>query len=201
MDRSETSYREKDRASPWRGVAVLAGMLLAAGAIAPAYSATLTTKNEVKKVVKKQILKAGSKRFIEEEELTRWGPVGLNVGSAMGVAEVGPFSFSAHCDELDLAGDGPPLEERGRILVISHQDNSLIESDEEGDDDFDALEVAVWASETADDPGVQEVNSEDNDDARAASPTGTRLVSTSNTIVLSHAGSDCVFSGSILELP
>jgi hypothetical protein len=182
-------------------VAVLAAMLLAAGAIAPAFGAAAVTKKKATSIIKKQVKKVGDPRFIEEAELIRFGPALLNLGQSVPLASIGPFEFSAACDEVDSNADGPPLEERGRIFITTNEDNSAFDSDEDSDDDFDTSQLGEWAEEIADDPGVQDINGEDEDDAHASSPSGTRIASTANRIVLNQGGVDCSISGSILVLP
>jgi hypothetical protein len=49
--------QEGSRKAIWRGPAVLAAVLVAAGAISPAFSAADLTKAQVKKIVKKQVKK------------------------------------------------------------------------------------------------------------------------------------------------
>jgi hypothetical protein len=181
-------------------MAVLAAMLVAAGTIAPAFGAAALTKGKATSIAKKQIPKSGDPRFIEETELIRFGPALLNVGQSAPLASIGPFDFSAVCDEFDDAGDGPPLEERGRIFITTSEDNAAFDSDEDDDDDFDAGQVREWAAEITD-PGEQLINSEDEDDAHASAPSGTRIAATSNRIVLNHGGVDCSISGSLLVLP
>jgi hypothetical protein len=201
MDRSDTSHTRKGRSSPWRGVAVVAAMLLAAGAIAPAFGAAALTKKKATSIVKNQVRKVGDPRFIEESELIRFSPAFLNAGQSVPLTTVGPFEFVAVCDEIDDDGDGPPLEERGRILLTTSEDNSAFSSDEDEDNDFDVGPLVDWAEETADDPGEQDINSEDGDDAHASAPSGTRIAATSNRIVLNEGGADCSISGSLLVLP
>lgn len=180
---------------------MVAAMLLAAGAIAPAFGAAAVTKKKATSIIKKQVRKVGDPRFIEESELIRFGPALLNAGESVPLTTVGPFEFSAVCDEFDDDADGPPLEERGRILFVTSEDNSAYESDEDDDDDFDSGPLGVWAAETAEDPGVQSINVEDEDDAHASSPGGTRIAATSNRITLNEGGVDCSISGSLLVLP
>jgi hypothetical protein len=194
-------HAEKSHGGWWRGVAVLAAMLLAAGAIAPAFGAAAVTKKKAIAIAKKQIRKAGDPRFIEETELIRFGPALLNAGQSAPLLAVGAFDLVAVCDEIDDAGDGPPLEERGRILIASSEDNAALDSDEDEDNDFDAGALREWAVEIAFSPGEQSINGEDEDDAHASAPSGTRVAATSNRIVLNHGGVDCSISGSLLVLP
>lgn len=194
------SVRQIWRSPVGRAVAVVAAMLLAAGALSPAFGAQGVTKSKVNKIAKKQVKKAGDPRFIQETELVRYA-VTLNAPGTATVGTFGPFTLIAECNLVDDAGDGPPLEEEALLLIDTSEDNSSFDSNEDSDDDFDAAEAPLeWAAELADAPGEQDINSEDDDDAHASAPSGTRIASTSNLIVTSQGGFDCTFSGATLVL-
>jgi hypothetical protein len=184
-----------------RGITVVAVLLLAAGALSPAFGAQGVTKKQVVKIAKKQVKKVGDPRFIQETELVRYGPITLNAPGTAPVGTFGPFTLTADCALVDDQGNGPPLEEQGQILIDTSEDNSSFESDEDSEDDFDAADPPEqWAEEIANDPDEQEINSEDNDDAHASAPSGTRIAASANLIVLNQAGFDCIFSGATLVL-
>jgi hypothetical protein len=184
-----------------RGITVVAALLLAAGAISPAFGAQPVTKKQVVKIVKKQVPKVGDPRYIQETELVRYGPIMLNGGGTAPVGTFGPFTLTAECNLIDDLGDGPPLEEQGLILIDTSEDNSSFESNEDSEDDFDAADPPEqWAEEIADAPDFQEINIEDDDDAHASAPSGTRIASAANLVVLNQAGFDCIFSGATLVL-
>jgi hypothetical protein len=182
-------------------MAVLIAALVCAGLVTPALGASVNSKSDVKALAKKQIPKTGNHLFLEEDELVRYGPIRLNVGQGAPVGAFGPFRLSAHCDEVDDAGDGPPLEERGRIMIQSTQADAAFRSNVDVDNDLDPPDVGVWAVEDADTPGLQTTNSENYDNAHASAVGGTRIASTSNAIALNQGGFDCTFFGSTLILP
>jgi hypothetical protein len=195
------SLRQIWRSPVGRAITVVAAMLLAAGALSPAFGAQGVTKQQVTKIAKKQVKKVGDPRFIQETELVRYGPITLNAPGTAPVGTFGPFTLTAECALIDDAGDGPPLEEHGLILIDTSEDNSSFESQDDSEDDFDAADPAEeWAEEIADGPDVQDINSEDDDDAHASAPSGTRIAAAANVIILNQAGFDCIFSGAILVL-
>jgi hypothetical protein len=193
-----------------RGVGILAALLLAAGAISPAFSAAPLTKAKVKKLAGKQVKKLGPELFIEEQtELFRYGPLTLNPGGSSPVAAFGPFSFTANCavDDDAMAGNDPdPLD--ADVLIDTSEDNASFDSDDDSEDDFDAADPAEeWAQETGNDPdslNEQDINVEDDEDAHALSASGTALTG-GTTIRVGSAGdadSGCTFAGwFIVEAP
>jgi hypothetical protein len=195
------SVRQIWRSPVGRAITVVAAMLLAAGALSPAFGAQGVTKGQVKKIAKKQVKKVGDPRFIQETELVLFGPITMNAPGTAPVGTFGPFTLTAECNLIDDAADGPPLEEQGVILIDTSEDNSSFESNEDSEDDFDAADPPEqWVEEIADSPDVQEINTEDDDDAHASAPSGTRIASTANLLALNQAGFDCTLSGAILVL-
>ncbi len=187
-----------------RGVGILAALLLAAGAISPAFSAAPVTKAKVKKLAAKQVKKVGIPLFIEEQtELYRYGPLTLNPGGTAPVAAFGPFSFTASCLVLDdaMAGTDPdPLD--AEVLIDTSEDNAAFNSDDDEEDDFDAADPPEeWAQETGNDPDVlneQDINGEDDEDAHALTQNGGTAITGGTMIRVGSAGdadSGCTFSG------
>ncbi len=187
-----------------RGVGILAAVLLAAGAISPAFSAAPVTKGKVKKIAKKQVKKVGIPLFIEEQtELYRYGPLTLNPGGSAAVAAFGPFSFTASCLVLDdaMAGTDPdPLD--AEVLIDTSEDNAAFDSNDDEEDDFDAADPPEeWAQEAGNDPDVlneQTVDSENDEDAHALTQGGGTAITGGTMIRVGSAGdadSGCTFSG------
>jgi len=182
-----------------RGLGILTAVLLAAGAISPAFSAAPLTKGKVrkiaKKVAKKQINALVPPMTIQETELVRWGPVTMNIGQAdQVIGAFGPFTLSASCDQP--GGAGTP--ERARVLIDTSEDNSAFDSNDDAEDDFDAADPPEeWAELTALTENVQDITSEDDGDAHAAAPSGTVIRGVGNTLITSFAGFDCWFAGTV----
>jgi hypothetical protein len=193
-----------------RPVLVLAvlGAFAAAMVISPA-SAHITTFGHLKKHIKRIAKKVAKKQattivqttvgptlFVEETELQRFGPIELNIGQAdQTIGAFGPFTLRASCDQP--GGAGTP--ERARILITTSEDNSAFDSNDDSEDDFDAADPAEqWAAFTATTENVQEITSEDDGDAHAASPSGFVIRGVGNTLATSFSGSDCFFAGAVL---
>jgi hypothetical protein len=191
---------------PWLRGAIALGVMGAMAAsllISPA-SAHLGKFGHMKKHIKKiatqriNALVPGmiGAQAIEETELVRWGPIKLNIGQAdQPVGTFGPFTLTASCDQP--GGAGTP--ERARVLIKTSEDNSAFDSNDGDEDDFDAADPAEqWAEFTAATENVQEITTEDDGDAHAASPSGTVIRGVGNTLATSFAGVDCFFAGAVL---
>jgi hypothetical protein len=190
----------------------LVGAVAASLLISPA-GAHITTfghlKGHIKKIARKVARREartivtttiGPTIFIEETELTRFGPFALSATSAdVTIGTFGPFTLKAHCDE-DPVGT---LE--GEILISTSQANSAFASDDDTFDTFGPADLdQSWASETDTfpDDGTAELNSEDDENAHAISATGTTAISAAGSTILLNgqaAGApDCLIAGGIL---
>jgi hypothetical protein len=188
------------RSSLVRGIVVLSVAFLAAGALSPAFGAKGLTKKKVRaiatKVFNKQLPIKGPPLFIEEDELVRYGPTGLQVGAAdQTIGTFGPLSLIAHCED-----DGGSV--LGELLLDTGEDNSTFYAgtfDEAGSalGDFDAddppavihegLGAAPGGATTVAPPGI----------TTAMAPSGTWIVVTSQQ-AQNFGGSHCMFAGSVL---
>ena len=180
-----------------RGIAVLAVAALGSGAFAatPAFSAKTVTKKTVKKIVRS----LGGTLFIDEaSELDRFGPIKLSVGQSAPIGTYGPFTLSADCQQGDFDMDGPPFENRARILIDTSEDDSAFESNVDSDEDFDAADPpAAWA-EDSQPIGDPSLGSENQERAQAEAPSGAWMTAVANIAAVNFGGVDCQLAGAVL---
>jgi hypothetical protein len=193
--------RRPVRSTLVRGIVLLTVAFVAAGALSPAFGAKKgLTKKKVKaiatKVFNKQLPVKGNPIFIEEDELVRYGPIGLQVGAAdQTIASFGPLTLIAHCED-----DGGLV--LGELRLDTSEDNSTYYAgtfDEPGSalGDFDAADppavihegpgAAPGGATTVAPPGI----------TTAMAPSGTWIVVTSQQ-AQNFGGSHCMFAGSVL---
>jgi hypothetical protein len=109
-------------------------------------------KKHVKKIARKVARKeaktivqttVGPTLFIEEEELVRWGPIGLNVGAPdQTIGTFGPFTLRAQCLDSDATGD---VDINPRISVTTTEnDSALRQYYGTSEIDFDVGEDGPW---------------------------------------------------------
>lgn len=183
-----------------RGVAILAVVALGVAVVSPAFSAAPLTKAKVKKIARKQVKRVGDPRFINESELIDYGPITVPVGGTAPVQTIGPFSFTATCALEDTGVDPDPLN--GEVLIDTSEDNSSFDADDDSEDDFDAADPAEeWAQDVGNDPDdfvadfpPRDVNSEDDGEGKAVSPSGTSIFG-QTTILTDFAAQSCTFWG------
>ena len=183
-----------------RGALVLASLLILAGIAGPALSAAPAGKASITKAAKRQIPKIGDRSFILESELIRYGPVSLDVGGSAPLLRSDPFTFTATCDSIDSNADGPPLEERGRILMQTDEAGTAVNTDDDLAESLPAGGFVVWAQTTAGTPGAADISTEDRGRGMASTPGGHRIAAFGTQILLNQGGSDCTFTGGILSL-
>lgn len=183
-----------------RGIVLLTVAFVAAGALSPAFGAKGLTKKKVKaiatKVFNKQLPIKGAPLFIEEDELARYGPVGLQVGAAdQPIGTFGPFTLMARCED-----DGGNV--LGELLLDTSEDNSAYYFgvfDETGGalGDFDAADppAVIHAGPGAAPGGA--TTSSPLGMTTAMAPGGTWVVVTSQQ-AQNFGGSHCMFAGSVL---
>jgi hypothetical protein len=189
------------RTSLARGFILLAVALLAAGALSPAFGAKKgLTKKKVKaiatKVFNKQLPVKGNPIFIEEDELVRYGPVGLQVGAAdQTIGTFGPLSLIAHCED-----DGGSV--LGELRLDTSADNStyyrgVFDETGGGVSDLDAADPpeVIHAGPGAAPGGATTPSPVGMTTAMA--PDGTWIVVTSQQ-AQNFGGSHCMFAGSVL---
>jgi hypothetical protein len=137
----------------------------------------------------------GPTLFIEETELVRFGPINLTADATapIGTFGAGSFTLTASCQET-----GGTLD--ATIEIEPSKDNSAFQTNEDGDDDFDTGEVGEWAQHVDLSTDLQEINSDEDDDAHAWGPNGTTINSAGNTIVTNPGDVDntCSFAGAVL---
>jgi hypothetical protein len=193
---------KETRTGMLRGVGILAALMLAAGAISPAFSAAPLTKAKAKKiatkVLKQKIDDVGNPIFIEEAELVRFGPVTLNVPGTAAIGTFGPFTLTADCAD---DGGGNVL---AQVLLTTTEAHSAFESDDDYDDDFnpgDPDNPAIWAGgETGNaiDGGAQTLGNEEDGEAIAVAPSGFSIAgASSGAITTNFAGFDCWITGAV----
>ena len=189
-----------------RGVGVLAAVLLAAGAISPAFSAFTPTKAKIKKiatkVLKNKIGDFGNPNFIQETELHRWGPIELNVGGAdQTIGTFGPFTLKAQCLDSDATAD---TDIEIRVGVTTTENNSALYMYYGTlEDDLDVGEDGDWFDEPEPDEGFndpgdpQHFYSYGDGFAEVAAPSGASLWGKTDGIS-NFAGSHCWLKGFVL---
>ena len=183
------------RSSMLRGLGVITALLIAAGAISPAFGAAPLTKARVKKIAKKQATRVvktlGPMLFTEETELVRFGQISMNVGDAdQSLGTFGPFTLRLACN-LD-AGDV-----RGQVLATTTEANSSLNSNDDSDGDFNPGEALEWAAEVGDVPGGASDPAWHDDTTTASAPGGTSLYG-HTAVTTNFGGSHCVFSGHVV---
>jgi hypothetical protein len=180
-----------------RGVGVLAALLLAAGAISPAFSATTLTKAKVKKiatkVLKNKIDDFGNPLFIQETELDRFGPATASKGDAeKTIATFGPFSLSLLC--TDAAGNA-----RVQVQIATSAANSTYDSDDGDEDVFDPADV----DEDIDDntaAGTTQESYDDDAEFWAGGPGGSPAYHGWVATATNYGGGDCYARGWVFAL-
>lgn len=172
-----------------RGLGLFLAGVLAAGTFAftPAGAkVTLTLK---------KIFAKGDLRYIEEEELVRFGLVKMNVGDPdVPIIAVGPFALIGRCEQPD----GPGTAVRARVLITTAEDNSSYKSNADEELDFDVADnpnPEVWAEGTGGAPGGPP-DAASAADLVAASPSGT-AIGGHTAVYTSFAGAHCAFSGDV----
>jgi hypothetical protein len=174
-----------------RGVGVLAALLLAAGAISPAFSATTLTRAKVKKIARKQINKLVPGMIAAADNVKETKYFTLTDGGSRVLITHGPFTVTADCD-LDAAG-----QDIARILISTTQDNSSFDASDELDD-FDVATPADerdWGSQvnvTADTLEVEDQT------GVAIAPDGTTLVLLGSLTLTNRTPDTCGFAAAHL---
>lgn len=197
---------------PWlRGVLTLGlvGAVAASLLISPA-GAHITTfghlKGHIKKIARKIARReattivqttVGPTVFIEETELVRFGQVKLNVGAAaQTVGTFGPFTLRAECNDSDPTAT---VSIESRVTITTSENNSIVDTDDDGDDDFDVGETIVWGGgDFGAAPGDPADSWSEETEGHAAAPGGTAI--DGRTAVYSNfAGSHCVLAGYVIQ--
>ena len=171
-----------------RGIAVIAGVMLAAGAISPALSAK-------KPITKKKATKLIKKLAIEEKELNRFGPFTANVGDTeKTIHTFGPFSISLLCE--DDAGNV-----RVRVQIATTAANSTLNSDSDDEDVFGPDDLEEDLSDNTDGaPGGPQDSFDEDREFFVAGPGGSSLYYGHVTPVANFGGSHCWVGGYVLQL-
>ncbi len=185
------------RKSGLRGVAVLAAVLLAAGAISPALSAFNPTKAKIKKLAAKQVKKLGPGLFVEETEFDRIGPIKMSTGAPdQTLFTFGPFTATVRCD-LDVG------DVRGQVFIQTSEIGSFFTSYDQGNESpFDpAGGEVLWFDATGNPPGgiAYSDDSEHDSPASAWAPSGATF-SAMIRILTNFGGSHCLFDGYVIDM-
>jgi hypothetical protein len=154
--------------------------------------ATRIAKKEAKTIVNT----FGSTVFIEETELSRWGPITMSTGDAdKTVGTFAGFTVKTRC-ELS-AGNV-----RARVLVETSEDNAFFASPETTEEDFDIGDNATpveWTDVTGNPPGGAADGYGGGGQGRGAAPSGKVFegIAFTNT---NFAGAHCWFAGDVVTV-
>jgi hypothetical protein len=193
-----------------RALGVVAALLVAAGAISPAFGAKAITKNKAKQVAKKQatnqinalvpglintaIPGQGNPLFIQEAELVRFSFI-VNQGGTQTLATHGPLTFKADC-----VIDGANLE--GNVYIETTEAGTAFGGDDTSEGSIGPATPLV--TRTFENPGATSAGAPAHSDGyddqfSAIAPSGPAVNGTASTLAHKDVGT-CKFYGHLLKV-